>query len=89
MASAVASVSTDVGGVRDVIVDEDVGRLVPFGDTQALSDAVASLCDAPANRLEMGRSARESVRRRFYIQRLVDDIRELYWQLRSNDGTIR
>jgi glycosyltransferase involved in cell wall biosynthesis len=89
MASGVASVSTDVGGVRDVIIDGSVGRLVPLGDLQALSDAVASLCGAPADRLEMGQAARESVRRRFHVQRLVKDIRELYWQLLSNDGTIR
>jgi glycosyltransferase involved in cell wall biosynthesis len=89
MAAGLPCVSTDVGGVRDVITEPSVGVLVPFGDPQRLEEAVAALCDAPDTRVEIGRRARDSVRQRFHVQRLVADIRELYWQLLRIGGTIR
>ncbi len=89
MAAGLATVSTDVGGVRDVISEPALGVLVPFGDAEALTNAVASLCDAPASRADVGCRARESVRNRFQSQRLIEDIKRLYWQLLGNGGTIR
>ena len=83
MAAGVASVSTDVGGVRDVVTGPELGSLVPFGDADALVRAVLALADAPARRAEIGRAARTSVRGRFHATRLVADIRELYAQLLS------
>jgi glycosyltransferase involved in cell wall biosynthesis len=81
MAAGVASVSTDVGGVRDVVTGPELGSLVPFGDADALAGEVLALADAPARRSEIARAARASVRDRFHATRLVSDIRGLYWQL--------
>jgi glycosyltransferase involved in cell wall biosynthesis len=83
MAAGLASVSTDVGGVRDVVTGPELGSLVPFGDADALASAVLALADAPARRSEIGRAARTSVRDRFHATRLIADIRELYMQLLS------
>jgi glycosyltransferase involved in cell wall biosynthesis len=88
MAAGVPSVSTDVGGVRDVVAGSDLGLLVPPGDAAALAGAVAALADAPARRAEIGLAGRASVRGRFHAARLVDDIRTLYWQLLGIGGTI-
>jgi len=88
MAAGVASVSTDVGGVRDVVAGPHLGSLVPFGDAAALADAVSELADAPARRVEVGVAGRASVRERFHASRLVDDIRNLYWQLLQIGSTI-
>jgi glycosyltransferase involved in cell wall biosynthesis len=81
MAAAVASVSTDVGGVRDVITGPDVGRVVPFDDPAALANAVESLATDPVGRAAMGEQARASVRRRFHATRLIEDIKGLYGEL--------
>jgi glycosyltransferase involved in cell wall biosynthesis len=81
MASGVASVSTDVGGVRDVITSSAAGELVPFGDPEALAAAVMRLADASGTRAEIGEAAREIVRARFDVARLVADVAELYGQL--------
>ena len=81
MASGVASVSTDVGGVRDVIVSDQVGSLVPFGDAAALADAVARFAESATVRRQVGLAARESVRARFDVRRLVADVSRLYRQL--------
>jgi glycosyltransferase involved in cell wall biosynthesis len=88
MAAGVASVSTDVGGVRDVITGPDVGVLVPFGGADALADAVMSLAHDPARREELGRAARASVRERFHGRRLLQDVKILYCGLLGISGTI-
>ena len=88
MAAGVASVSTDVGGVRDVVAGPHLGSLVPFGDAAALAGAVAALADAPARRAEVGLAGRASVRERFHASRLVEDIRALYCQLLGLDRTM-
>jgi glycosyltransferase involved in cell wall biosynthesis len=81
MAAAVASVSTDVGGVRDVMTGPDVGSIVPYGDAPALADAVHALAADATGRAAVGDRARESVRRRFHSARLIEDIKSLYGDL--------
>ena len=88
MAAGVASVSTDVGGVRDVITSGDLGRLVPFGDPGALAAAVAELGEDPGGRAGMGERARNSVQSRFHARRLTEDIKGLYCQLLGIRSTI-
>ena len=81
MASGVASVSTDVGGVRDVISGPELGLVVPFGDADKLASAVMRFAEAPALREQVGRAARDAVLQRFRLSRLVADISGLYRQL--------
>ena len=88
MAAGVASVSTDVGGVGDVVTSPGLGSLVPFGDAAALAEAVAALAEAPGRRAEIGLAGRASVRQRFHATRLIEDITALYWQLLRIGGTI-
>lgn len=81
MASGVASVSTDVGGVRNVITNPSEGAVVPYGDVQALSDNVRRFVTSAQTRDAVGRAARSSVLQRFDLRRLVKDIDGLYRQL--------
>ena len=82
MASGIPGVSTDVGGVRDVITSPSVGAVVPFGDAEALAGSVLSLLAAgTAERRAMGMRARDVVSRRFTIERLVGEIADLYAKL--------
>jgi len=62
-------VSTDVGLVREVVVDGRTGRLVRVGDRDGLSDALE---DVISNRTELGRNAREHCRERFDLDRVTD-----------------
>ncbi|MGQ0732059.1 MAG: glycosyltransferase [Acidobacteriota bacterium] len=77
MAAAVPGVSTDVGGVRDVIADASVGRRVPDQAPAAFAGAVIDVVRSP-DRGEMGRRARQLVVSRYGIERLVRDIVALY-----------
>lgn len=85
MAAGVSCVSTDVGGVRDVIVDSTCGVVVPPDDVQAITDAVSLLAKSPMMREQMGRQATLVVRERFGSERLVADIDALYGRLLGDD----
>jgi glycosyltransferase involved in cell wall biosynthesis len=90
MASGKAFVSTDVGGVRDLMVGPgkyqgefeifENGILVPL-DTEVLAQAIAYLLENPRVRQAMGWVGRRFVRTRFSSQRLADDLETLYLSL--------
>lgn len=77
-ASGLPCVSTDVGGVGDVVLDGTSGTLVPAGDHASLAARFAMLAADPALRHEMGAAGREHVLTRFSVERLISDIAALY-----------
>jgi glycosyltransferase involved in cell wall biosynthesis len=81
MASGVPGVSTDVGGVTDVIGGREIGRTAPFGDADALAREINELLANPPLRSEMGVRARSRVLAHYDIKRLVGDIATLYREL--------
>jgi len=81
LAAGRAVVSTDVGGVRDVLEDGRLGLVVPSGDPAVFADALGSLLADPELRARLGRAGSVSVRSRFGVQRLLDDIASLYDEL--------
>ncbi len=83
LAAGVPGVSTNVGGVTDVLDTEAVGLLAPFGDAVALSDHIVSLLGDPVRRRAMGEHGRAAVLSRFGLDRLVDDVERLYRELLS------
>jgi len=90
MASARSFVSTDVGGVRDLMVGRakqrgelqifENGILVPR-DAKVLAHAITYLIENPRIRWAMGQAGRSFVRTRFSSQRLADDLEALYLSL--------
>lgn len=81
MAAAVPGVSTNVGGVGDVMGGGDAGRMAPFGDAAGLAAAVNELLDNPELRSAMGARARARVLAHYDLARLVGDIAALYREL--------
>src|SRR5207253_11518069 len=77
LASGVPGVSTDVGGVRDVI-DANTGAVAPFDDAAGLAAAVTRLLADRGLRQMMGERGRASVVARYGLDRLVNDIDALY-----------
>ena len=80
LASGVPGVSTDVGGVRDVMPG-DVGFVAPYDDAAGLAAGVTTLVGNAQLRRTMGERGRASVVARYGIDRLVDDIDALYHEL--------
>ncbi len=80
-AAGVPAVSTDVGGVAEVVADGKTGILVPSGDAEALSQALVRLAGDAELRARYGAAARESALGRYSIERLLADIQEMYGEL--------
>jgi glycosyltransferase involved in cell wall biosynthesis len=81
MASGVPGVSTDVGGVKDVIDSADVGARVADGDAAGLAAQVVRYLADPELRRRTGQRARAGVLDRYSLDRLVGDINALYREL--------
>jgi glycosyltransferase involved in cell wall biosynthesis len=81
MAAGAPTVATRVGGTPEAMDDGVTGLLVPPEDAAALAEAVGRLIDDPARAAALGGAARETVERRFSLQRMVDDTERLYLSL--------
>lgn len=64
-------VSTDVGGVRDVIIQGETGFYVPAGDRRELGEKLKFLVEHPENRAEMGCKGRKRVLAEFSVEQMV------------------
>jgi glycosyltransferase involved in cell wall biosynthesis len=79
LAAGVPGVSTDVGGVRDVL--DGIGLLAAFDDAATLAFHVATMLDNPEKRRNLGEQGRRAVLARYGLDRLVTDIARLYQEL--------
>jgi N-acetyl-alpha-D-glucosaminyl L-malate synthase BshA len=78
MCFACPSVATRVGGIPEVVEENETGMLVPFGDADALARAVESLIANPARRVAMGRAAQIRARKLFSAEAIVPQYEALY-----------
>jgi len=72
------SVSTHVGGIPEVIVDNQTGLMVPFGDADALARAAETLIRDPIRRAAMGRLGKRFAEERFSADVIVPQYEALY-----------
>jgi glycosyltransferase involved in cell wall biosynthesis len=81
LAAGVPVVSTDVGGVSDVVEPGRSGFLTPPGDIAAIAEGLRLLAADRGARERMGAAGRASVSDRYSVPRLVRDIDLLYRDL--------
>jgi glycosyltransferase involved in cell wall biosynthesis len=82
MAMECACIATDVGGVAEVLEDHHAGFLVRDSDSQALLQAIESVCVMSVfERLKIGSVARQRVEARCAIQRVADAHLAIYREL--------
>jgi glycosyltransferase involved in cell wall biosynthesis len=72
-------VSTNVGGVRSVVLDGETGYLAD--EPADLAEHIRSLLDDPERAAAMAARGREHVLSTFGVERLVDDLDRLYRRL--------
>jgi len=82
-AAGLPAVATDVGGVGEVVGEQQTGILVPPGDPAALAGALRQMADDPERRRTYGRAARSRVTERYGAARLIGDVDALYRELVS------
>jgi len=78
MASGVPCVASDIGGIKDIIGNNERGILVPVGDSEKLAKAVVRLIQDPAARSELALKGRAAVMEKYTIDRMADEILKLY-----------
>jgi glycosyltransferase involved in cell wall biosynthesis len=86
LASGTPVVATRVGGVPDVVTHGTDGFLVDPGDTDAAAERLAELARDPELRTRFGAAGSASVRERYSVERLVDDVDRLYRTLLAAKG---
>lgn len=73
MAAGLPVVATDVGGVRDLVVPDTMGWIVPPGDPAKLAERMEALMAmGPARRRDMGEAGRGRIVQCYAMDRIVD-----------------
>lgn len=78
MAAAVPVVATTVGAFPELLVDGEIGTLVPPGDARAMAIAAARWMDDDPARLAAGAAARAHVSRVFTLEAEAEAINAVY-----------
>jgi glycosyltransferase involved in cell wall biosynthesis len=81
-AAGVPIVTTDVGGVKDVVCDQ-TAMVATAGDLEHLTNSVLMLANSTELRQDMAMHGWPRVRNHFHYQRLANDVSALYRQLLS------
>jgi phosphatidylinositol alpha 1,6-mannosyltransferase len=71
-------VAGDVGGLRDLVVHEETGLLVPPGDVAALRDALRRLLADESLRRRFGEAGRARIAEHFTWKRFADETLRAY-----------
>lgn len=80
MAAGRAVVASHIGGLPDIVADNETGLLVPAGNTQALGEAIQRLLTDVALRERMGSMARQRVAK-FQASTVIPRIEQVYQEV--------
>ncbi len=84
MASGKAVVATATEGAEEIIEDGTIGMLTPTANAASLAEAIGSLLDDDERRKLLGTNARENVRDRFGLQKMIEATEGLYVEARGS-----
>jgi len=82
-ASSVPVVSTDVGGVKDIILENETGFVVPKKDAPKLAEKLRILIENKEIREKMSQNGWNFVREQFHYEKLVKSMEDYYRTLLS------
>jgi len=78
LSSGVPCIATKVGGVPEILGEE---LLVQKWDPEGLAKKISWLLETPEERRRIGIEGRKLVERRFSLERMVNEYRQLYWAM--------
>ena len=81
MAAGAAVVATDVGGTAEAMTDGENGLLVLPGKPDTMAAAISRLIDDPELTRRLGQAARDTITRRFSLEKMVTATERLYQDL--------
>ncbi len=83
MANARSIVATATEGAMELIETGKTGKLVPIKEPVQLAEAIETLLRDENLRENLGKNARESVRERFELKKMIDETEKLYREVCS------
>ncbi|PWT90971.1 MAG: hypothetical protein C5B55_08835 [Blastocatellia bacterium] len=78
MTTRTAVVTTATEGACEVVVDGKTGFIVQIGNIEGLANGITTLLRDEKERREFGMRGRQVIEERFSLDRMVDEIEELY-----------
>lgn len=82
MACGIPIVASNVGGIPDVVKDEENGLLVPPGDSEVLADVIIYLLENEDVREKMGQNGRDKVKD-YSWDRIAKETEKVYYEVLS------
>jgi glycosyltransferase involved in cell wall biosynthesis len=77
-AASLPVVATDVGGVREIVIEGETGYLVEPGDAVAIADRLEQVLNDPVRARAMGESARRRVNEIFSLEHQAEQTVGIY-----------
>ena len=77
MATGLPVVSTSIGGIPEMVIDNETGFLVSAGDAVALADAIEKMINDRSLAQKLGQAGYERAQRLFSIEKNVRELCEL------------
>jgi len=81
MAYATPPIVTDVGGLPELVVDNESGFVVPPNDPKAIALAILELFNDPAKKKIMGETARQRIQAQFNIGSTIAKTKQMFEEL--------
>jgi L-malate glycosyltransferase len=78
MATGLPVVSTDVGGVREIVVEDETGLLAPAGNHEELARHLIALASDPDRRTALGRQGKKRAHAVFSERTMHEHYRQIY-----------
>ncbi|MBI2121709.1 MAG: glycosyltransferase family 4 protein [Candidatus Sungbacteria bacterium] len=78
MAAGLPAIATRVGGIPDIIQNNENGLMVPPSDPQALSTALKTLIENTVIRARLGKQANRTVKTKFTLNAMIEKTISLY-----------
>jgi glycosyltransferase involved in cell wall biosynthesis len=78
-------ISTDVGGVKDIVFNNETGFIVPKNNVEKFAEKLLLLIEDKKKREKMSQNGWSFVKDNFHYQRLVKDM-ELYYKKLLNSN---
>jgi len=87
-AANVPVLSTDVGGVKDVVLDKKTGLIVTSNTKNEYKEKLVALIENDQLRNSLSEAGWDFVKDNFHYTRLVKDVRNLYFKLLNENNAI-
>ena len=89
MATRKPVIASRVGGMPEVVADQETGLLVPKEDPQSLAAAIVRLLEDPARARKMGEAGRRRVEQLFSLERRTGAVASICATVADSEGRQR